>query len=207
VKHAESGDGYFDARRLIEEAGIAVTPAREVATAAEAIAAARAIGFPVVLKALASSHKSAGGGVRLGITDEPALEAAFEDQRQRLGAASWSVERMALATGGVELIAGVRWDHSFGPVLMVGAGGVGVEQAGDVAVALAPVSEELAQRLLRSLRVAPALADVDLRAAAGAASLLSRLAASRPGIAEIEVNPLLVRPDGAVALDARLVLS
>jgi acyl-CoA synthetase (NDP forming) len=83
AKHGDAGGGYSDARRLVDGAGIAVLPAREVASAEEAVAAARAIGFPVALKALVASHKSTAGGVRLGIADETALEAAFEDQRRR----------------------------------------------------------------------------------------------------------------------------
>ncbi|HEX2645841.1 MAG TPA: acetate--CoA ligase family protein, partial [Candidatus Dormibacteraeota bacterium] len=195
------GDGYFDARRLVEQAGIELMPATRVENATEAVAAARSLGFPVVLKALVAPHKSVGGGVRLGVGDETSLATALDEMRHRLSATSWSVERMADTNGSVELIVGVRWDHSFGPVLMVGAGGVAVEETKDIAVALAPVSESAAEALLRSLKIAPRLENVNLRAAAHAASLLSQIGA------EIEVNPLLVGPAGAVALDARVVLA
>jgi acyl-CoA synthetase (NDP forming) len=95
----------------------------------------------------------------------------------------------------------------------VGAGGIHAELLEDVAVALAPIDAAGAEELLRSLRAAPLLdgargrAPVDVRAAAAAAAALSELAAAEPAIQELEINPLLVRPDGAVALDARVVLA
>ena len=112
----------------------------------------------------------------------------------------------------LELIVGAKRDPRFGPVLLVGAGGLYAEVVRDVAVALAPVSEAAAEALLRSLRIAPLLDGtrgreaVDVRAGARAAAVLSRVAAEHPEIAEIEVNPLLVTPEGALGLDARIVL-
>jgi citrate lyase gamma subunit len=118
---------------------------------------------------------------------------------------------MAPLGSGIELLIGARRDHSFGPILLVGAGGVFAELLKDVAVALAPVTEEQAEALIRSLRIAPLLLGargktaLDVAAAARAAAALSRAAAEHPEIAEIEVNPLLVTPSGALALDARVV--
>jgi acetate---CoA ligase (ADP-forming) len=112
---------------------------------------------------------------------------------------------------GVELLVGTRWDARFGPVALVGLGGVFTEILRDVAVALAPVEEPVARDLLLSLRTAPLLRGargrpaVDLDAAASAVAALSRVAAAHPEIAEIEVNPLLALPNGAVGLDARIV--
>ena len=113
---------------------------------------------------------------------------------------------------GVELIVGARRDPSLGPVALAGLGGLYTEVLADGAVALAPLGEAEAEVLLRSLRAAPLLAGargrppLDVEAAARAAAALSRVAAERPEIAEIEINPLLVLPDGALALDARVVL-
>jgi acyl-CoA synthetase (NDP forming) len=124
----------------------------------------------------------------------------------------YSVEALAPLSRGLELIVGARRDPRFGPVLLVGAGGLYAEIVKDVAVALAPVSEAGAEALFRSLRVAPLLggargkAAVDVAAAARAAAALSRVAAEHPEIAEIEINPLLALPDGALGLDARIVL-
>ena len=123
----------------------------------------------------------------------------------------WS--RWPTLARGVELIVGCRRDPRFGPLLLVGLGGIYAELLRDVAVALAPVGVEEAEALLHSLRGAPLLLgargreQLDLRAAAEAASALSGFAAAHPEVAEVEVNPLLVLPDGAVGLDARLVLA
>jgi acyl-CoA synthetase (NDP forming) len=129
----------------------------------------------------------------------------------RLGPEGFAVERMVEAAGGVELIVGCRRDPRFGPLLLVGLGGIHAEVLRDTAVALAPTTADEAESLLRSLRAAPLLdgargrASVDVRAAAEAAAALSRLAAERPELAEVEVNPLLALPEGAVGLDARVV--
>jgi acyl-CoA synthetase (NDP forming) len=119
---------------------------------------------------------------------------------------------MAPLSDGVELIVGVKRDPRFGPILLVGAGGLYAEIVKDVAVALAPTSEEGVEALLLALRVAPLLdgargrRPVDVAAAARAAAALSRVAAEHPEIAEIEINPLLVTHEGALGLDARIVL-
>jgi acetate---CoA ligase (ADP-forming) len=203
---------YYEARALLASGGVPFAPAREVSTPDDAAAAAAAIGYPVVLKALGLLHKSDVGGVVTGISDETALRASFGDLRDRLAPAAFSVERMAPLGDGVELLVGARWDARFGPVALVGLGGVFTEVLSDVAVALAPVDEATARELLLSLRAAPLLQgargrrEVDLAAAAAAVAALSRVAAAHPEIAEIEVNPLLALPDGAVGLDARMVM-
>ncbi|HEU4449000.1 MAG TPA: acetate--CoA ligase family protein [Gaiellaceae bacterium] len=205
--------GYFAARTLLAAAGIEFVEAREVAGEAEAPAAAAELGYPVVLKALGRLHKSDAGGVAVGLRDERELEEALARMAAALAPPGYSVERLAPAAGGVELIVGARRDPRFGPLLLVGAGGLFAETAADVAVALAPAGEEAAEALLASLRVAPLLhgargrTAVDVRAAARAAAALSRVAAEHPEIAEIEINPLLVGPDGALGLDARAVLA
>ena len=204
-------DAYWTARRLVEEAGIDLLPARAVTDRDEACRVAVEIGFPVALKALAGLHKSDAGGVALGIDSEEALAESLADMTTRLSTEAYSVERMARVDDGLELIVGVRHDRRFGPVLLVGLGGIYAEVLGDVAVALAPVDEEEGEALLRSLagaalmtgaRGRPAL---DVAAAARAAAALSRLGAAHPELAEIEINPLLVLPEGALALDARIV--
>jgi hypothetical protein len=130
---------------------------------------------------------------------------------ERLAAASYSVEAAEDTAAGLELLVGARWDARFGPIVVVGAGGVHTELFGDTAVALAPVDAAGAERLLRSLRCAPLLdgarggSQLDVRAATSAVAALSRFAAAHPELAELEVNPLLVRREGAVGLDARLI--
>jgi acetate---CoA ligase (ADP-forming) len=203
---SRAGDGYWGARELVAAAGIALAEARRVQTLEEALAAAGDVGYPVVLKALGRTHKSDGGGVILGIEDETGLRSAFAKVTP---APECSVEHMAPM--GVELIVGVRRDARFGQITLVGVGGIYAELVCDVAVALAPIDEAEAEELFRSLRAAPLLLGargrppLDLAAAARAAAGLSRLAAAHPELDEIEVNPLLVTADGALALDARVV--
>jgi acyl-CoA synthetase (NDP forming) len=204
-------DGYFGARALLAAAGVGFVPARPAATAADAAAAASELGFPIVLKALGMVHKSDAGGVVVGIASESELAAAVADLEARLHPPAYSVERMAPLDDGVELIVGARRDPRFGPVAAVGIGGLFTEVFADVAVGLAPIDQAEAERMLGSLRGAALLRGVrgrpacDVAAAARAAVALSRVAAARPDIAEIEINPLLVTPAGAVALDARVI--
>lgn len=187
--------------------------AREITDEAQLLAAADAFEGPYVLKALHLLHKSDAGGVALSLPDRAALVTAFREMHARLGAASYSVEAMADLTDGVELIVGVNRDPRFGPVAMVGLGGVLTEALHDVAFALAPVPAARAEQLLTGLRTAALLQGVrgrpavDLAAAAAVIERLTTLAAAHPEITELEVNPLLVRPDGALALDARAVLA
>jgi len=203
--------GYFGARELLERAGVEFVPAARVQNGDEALAAARRIGYPVVLKALGQLHKSDAGGVVVDITDDRELARAVADIQARLAPPEMSVERMAPLAEGVELIVGARRDPRFGVVAMVGMGGLYAETFRDVAVGLGPLADDQAAELIRSLRGAPLLAGargrpaLDVAAAGRAAAALSRVAAERPDIAEIEVNPLLVTAAGAAGLDARII--
>ena len=204
-------NGYFEARDLMAGAGVPFVVAHQVTNVSEARVAAKEIGYPVVLKALGSSHKSDTGGVRLGIDGEAELTSAFKDMAARLKPPAFAVEQMAASPDGVELIIGVRRDPSFGPVVVVGMGGVHAEVLQDVAVALAPVTQKVAEDLIRSLRGAPLVVGarghvaLDVAAAAQAAVALSTLGAERTDFTELEINPILVTRKGIVALDARIV--
>ena len=204
--------GAVPARLAVAPGGALSRPPRGAASR-RASAAAAAIGYPVAVKALGLLHKSDAGGVALGLVDEVRLRAAVAGMASRLGATAVSVERMAPLADGLEIIVGCRQDPRFGPVLVVGLGGVYTELLRDVRTALAPVDERHAEALLRELRGAPLLTGargrpaLDLGAAARAAAALSRFAAAHPEVAEVEVNPLLVLENGAVALDARIILA
>ncbi|MEV7558604.1 acetate--CoA ligase family protein [Streptomyces sp. NPDC089795] len=204
--------GYHGVRALLDAAGVPFPAAREITDEAGLLAAAAEFDGPYVLKALHVLHKSDAGGVALRLADRDALLAAYREMRARLGAPAYSVEAMADLTDGIELIVGVNQDPRFGPIALVGLGGVLTESLRDVAFALAPVPARRAEALLRGLRSA-ALLDgvrgrpaVDVAAAAAVVERITTVAAAHPEIAELEVNPLLVRPDGALALDARAVL-
>jgi acetate---CoA ligase (ADP-forming) len=200
--------GYVGARAFLAEAGVPMTAARPATTVEEARAGAAEIGYPVALKAVDRLHKSEGGGVVLGLADDDAVARAFSE----IEAGEVSVEAMARLDEGVELIVGAKRDPRFGAVVLVGLGGVYAEVLDDVAVALAPIGEEAAARLIRSLRGALLLAGargrarLDLSAAAGAVAAVSRAAAACPAVSELEVNPLLVLREGVLGLDARVLL-
>jgi acyl-CoA synthetase (NDP forming) len=204
---------YPAARVALADAGIPFGRARVVRARAEAFAAAEELGYPVVLKALGLLHKSDVGGVVVGLRDEQELAAAFDDLSARLAPDEFSVETAEDVTLGFELLVGARRDPRFGPLVVVAAGGLQAETLRDVAVALAPVDEAAAEELVLSLASAPLLTGargrppLDVAAAAHAVAALSRFAAVHPEIAELEVNPLLVRREGALGLDARIVLA
>lgn len=205
------GTGYMAARELLRAGGVPFAEAEEVAGADEAVAAAGRIGYPVVLKALGAEHKSDGGGVVLGLETPEALATAVSDLAARLDPPSFSVERMVVAPVSAELVCGVIWDRRFGPVALVGGGGTAVELLDDVVLALAPLTPAEAEAALRRLRTFPLLdghrgrPPLAVGAAAEAIAALTRVAAAHPELAEVEINPLLVTPDFALALDARTI--
>jgi acyl-CoA synthetase (NDP forming) len=208
---ATTSVGYASARALLADAGISFVAQRTVTSTAQAMRAAGELGYPLVLKALGRLHKSDGGGVALAIADDEQLARTYDDFAGRLAATRCSLERMAPLADGLELLIGARWDPRFGPVVVAGSGGIYAEVLRDTTVALAPVTEMQAQAMLKGLRSAPLLrgargrSPLDVAAAAAALASLSRVAASHPELAELEINPLLVLPAGALALDARAV--
>ncbi|WP_270934735.1 acetate--CoA ligase family protein [Falsiroseomonas oryzae] len=207
-----------EAKRLLATAGVPMLPEDVCATAEDAVAAARRIGFPVVAKILSPDilHKSEIGGVLLDLRDEQAVRAGFTTLLDRAArhAPAARIEGVLVAkqaTGGVEMVIGTVRDPVFGPVAMVGLGGVFVEVFRDVAFARCPVDEGRAVEMIRSLRGFPLLdgargrPKADVPALAAALAALSRFAvAAGPRLRSAEVNPLLVLPtgQGAVAADA-----
>lgn len=206
-----TGAGYWEARQLLGGAGLPFPSAQLAADEDEAVRAARELGYPVVVKALGLTHKSDAGGVALGLGTATEVRSAVTGMRSRLAAPGFSVEAMADTADAVELIAGVRDDPRFGPVAMIGLGGIFAEVMADVSFALAPVDVVTALGMLRRLRGAAVLTGlrgrppVDLPAAAHAMAALTTVAAAHPEIAECEINPLLVTRRGCLALDARIV--
>src|SRR5262249_43374050 len=149
------------------------------------------------------------GGVRLGLADAAALADAYADMAKRLGPPVL-VQRMA--GRGVEIGLGMVNDASFGPYVMIAAGGVLIELLADRVVGLAPIGRETARALIARLKVARLLEGVrggprlDIDALAECVARLSVLAwEQRDRIAEIDINPVIVTPDGCVAVDALVV--
>ena len=207
-----------ESKAFLRAAGIAV-PDSQVVTAGEVASAARALGFPVVLKCVdaAIAHKSEAGAVALGLDDEAALSAALDAMCARLpgGGRRFLVERQV---GGAvaELIAGVRHDATFGHALLVGAGGVLVELIEDRRALLLPATRGAIDSAVDSLRVSKLLrgfrgrAPADRTALGDALEALARLAwRERERLYEIDVNPLLVlgEGEGVVAVDALVTLA
>ncbi len=194
--------------RLLADYDIPAPAARAAATVEEATAAARQVGWPVVLKTAAAGlgHRSDVGGVVLGLADEGAVAAAYAELAGRLGPAV-TVHRQVPT--GVELSVGVVRDPRLGPMVVVAAGGVLVELLADRAVALPPLSADAAHRILDRLRVRPLLdgwrggAPADLDALADLVAAVSRLALELGDDLEaLDLNPVIAGPDGAIAVDA-----
>lgn len=205
-----TGSDYWAARELLRSAGVPFPDARLASNAGEVAPAAEQLGYPVVVKALGLVHKSDAGGVALDLADGNAAQHAATDMQSRLNPPGYCVEAMAETTHAVELIAGVQHDPRFGPIVMVGLGGVFTEVLGDIAFALAPLDRATAKDLLNRLRGATLLhgtrgrPPVALDSLADTIIALTEFAASQPDLADIEINPLIATPTGTIALDARI---
>jgi acyl-CoA synthetase (NDP forming) len=208
------------ARRLVEAAGIPTTRWREAATAEEAVAAAREIGGAVALKAVSAQivHKSDVGAVQLNVRGDEAVRAACEAIAAAARAAGVPVLDGYLVTemwkADAELILGIQHDPDFGPMVMVGAGGVLVELMKDVQLAPAPLSHATARAMLDALKSRALLTGfrgrppADLDAIADALVRLGALAVASQGrLRELDINPLFVAGDRIVAADARATLA
>jgi acyl-CoA synthetase (NDP forming) len=209
-----------EAKRVLAEAGIAVAPERACATADAAVAAAEALGWPVVMKILSPDilHKSEIGGVLLDVADADAVRAGFATliERGRQAAPTARMEGVLVARqlgGGVECILGIQRDPVFGPVAMFGLGGIFVEVMKDVVLRQCPFGEDVAERMIRSIKGAPLLLGargrppVDVKALA---AMLSRLSvfAHQAGerLRSIDLNPVFALPDGQGAFAADAVI-
>jgi len=196
---------------LLGDYGVPVVPARRAETLEDAIAAAEHLGFPVVLKTAAPGvlHKSDVGGVRVGIDDSPSLEDAYADLERTLGP---RVTVAKMAPRGVEVALGVVRDPQFGPLVLVGAGGVLVEVLRDRRLGLPPLDAARARRLIDRLRIRPMLDGVrglppaDVGALERAVVALSWLAHDLGDHLEaLDANPVICGPAGCVAVDALVI--
>ncbi|MBP2320100.1 acyl-CoA synthetase (NDP forming) [Kibdelosporangium banguiense] len=201
------GSGYLAARELLSAIGVRFPAYAEV----NGVVQLESLRAPYVLKADWLSHKSEAGGVVLGLTDRNEVVAAHADLVARIGPGRYVVEEMDTRPHVVEMIVGARRDPSFGPVVMVGAGGIEVELRRDTTVELAPVDSQQALEMLHRLRCAPLLdgwrgrSAVDKRGLADLIAAVSELITARPDIAEVELNPVRVTVDGPLAVDALVV--
>ena len=214
--------GEAEAKALLSSYGIPVNRGAVAADAAEAAKISAGLTYPQVLKVVSADivHKSDVGGVVLNLADAAAVEAAAGQMAATIAARQpgariegYLVQEMAAS--GIELIVGVNRDPQFGPIVMVGAGGVLVELIEDVALAPAPVSPETAKAMLKRLKVSKLLAGIrgkgpaDVDAVADVIVRVGWLAHDLQGqLRELDINPLIVRGagEGAVAVDGRALI-
>jgi succinyl-CoA synthetase beta subunit len=196
-----------EAAALLAGFGVPTCPAvlcRTAQAAGEAVATFSPP-FPAVVKLAAADHRSDVGGVRLGLTDAAQVRAAAAELLRLDDAVLVSPQ-----LHGVELVVGAVRDPGFGPVVMVGLGGIWVEVLGDVAFALAPLTGSEAMDLVAGLRGYPLLTGargtpaVDLEALAGVVVSVGDVLAAIPAVTGVDLNPVLASPSGVVAVDWKI---
>jgi acetyl coenzyme A synthetase (ADP forming)-like protein len=212
------GSGWLEPARvaaLLDCYGLPLVASRVVADADCAVDAARQFDGPVALKAIAPGmlHKSDAGAVRLDLDGPVAVRGAAEAIEAAVGAAGLTLDGLLvqpMAVDGVEMIVGVVHDHSFGPILACGAGGTSAELIRDVAVAITPVTDLDVAEMLRSLKTFPLLdgyrgaPPCDLAAIEDVLLRVNAMVQAHPEIAEMDCNPLIAGPRGALIVDARV---
>jgi len=188
---------------------------KPVKSAEEAVAAAAAIDGPVVLKADVRGvvHKTEVGAVQLDLHTETEVRRAYGILTAKFGARLQQVLVQPMITGGTEVIAGVAQEPMFGPLVVFGLGGVSTDVLADRAARLAPLTDADADELIGSSRSAPLLRGfrgsppADLEALHELLLRISRLADDLPELAELDLNPVIARPDGTALVDARIRLA
>jgi acetyltransferase len=210
--------GWMDtpeAKRLLAAHRIPTVAFLPATTSEEAGQAAAELGGSVALKIRSSTvlHKSDVGGVVLDLAGADAVRTAAASMLERIeGIEGFTVEAMAQRPDAFELILGAKIDPTFGPVILFGHGGIGVEQIADTALALPPLDMELARAMIDRTRIARLLhgyrgrPSVDIDALAGALVAISRLMLEHPEVYEIDLNPVLADANGMVAVDVRIRL-
>ena len=207
----------FESKQLLAAYSIPVTAIRLAHSADEAMLAAEAIGYPVVLKLHSEkvTHKSDKGGVKLRLENPGAVRAAYAEIEHSFSSEEAfqgvTVQPM-VSSSGYELIVGSSTDAQFGPVLVFGLGGQWVETMQDRFHALPPLTTTLTRRMMENTRIYQALKEIRGNKSVDMGKLeellvhFSQLVVDNPRIADIEINPLLAGPDVLVALDARIIL-
>jgi acetyltransferase len=210
-----------ESKALLNAFRIPTMPSVEVHSANEALVAAQSLGYPVAMKIHSPdiTHKSDAGGVRLNIDNAQSVRTAYlelitsvQKARPKARIQGVTIEKMLRKRNGREVIVGLLKDEVFGPTVSFGAGGTAVEVLRDRAVALPPLNEFIARDLIKRTRVAKMLdafrnmPPVDVPAIETVLLRISAMACELPYVREIDINPLIVDEEGAVAVDARVVV-
>jgi acetyltransferase len=214
--------GDSEAQDILTAYGITIPLSTVAATPDEAVAYCHEIGYPVVIKIASPDilHKSDVGGIIVNVKSDDEVRSSFDTliaraQEHVPGATIWGVQIQEMVTDAREIIIGMNRDPQFGPLIMFGLGGIYVEVLKDVTFRVAPMSRAHAKDMVASIRTNKLLTGVrgqapsDLDAIVDTLLRISQLVTDWPEIAELDINPLLVRSagQGAVAVDMRLILS
>ncbi len=209
-----------ESKELLRKAGIRVARAYLAKKPKDAVELADKVGYPVVMKIVSTdvAHKSDVGGVVVGVENASAVRRTFKEITDRVKKAAPKarvdgIAIQAMAKPGTEVIVGATTDPQFGPVMMFGLGGVFVEVLKDVSFRIVPLEERDAQQMVREINGLPLLqgargtAKADLAALEKMLLQVSDFIGAHPEIAELDLNPVFAYSKGAIAVDARIVLS
>ena len=209
----------IEAKQVFKEAGINCTDTRLAPTKEDAVFLSEEIGFPVVLKisSVDITHKSDAGGVKVNLKDKAEVENAFDkimtSAREKFPDADIEgISIQGMAKSGTEIIIGMIKDAQFGPVLMFGLGGILVEVLKDVAFRIVPLEKRDASEMIKEIKGYKLLEGyrgqdpVDIPYLEDMLLKLSAFVDNTPEIKEIDMNPVFAYKDGAVVVDARIVL-
>ena len=210
----------IEAKSILGESGITCTPTVLATSREKAVSTSEEFGYPVVLKvsSVDISHKSDAGGVKVGLKNRAEVEAAYDAimtscRAYAPGADIEGVSVQPMARPGTEVIMGMTRDKSFGPVVMFGLGGVFVEVLKDVAFRIVPIDGNDAAEMIDGIQGKKLLEGYRGKETADKARLqemlvqLSAFVDATPGIEEIDMNPVFAYSDGAMVVDARIILS
>jgi acyl-CoA synthetase (NDP forming) len=209
----------IEAKELLKQAGINVIETRLATSREEALSMSKKMGFPVALKITSPDvvHKSDAGGVKLNLETEEQAGQAYDDiiaavKRQYPDAVIQGVSVQKMARPGVEVIIGVSKDAQFGPVIMFGLGGILVEILKDVSFRIVPLEKRDAREMIREIKGYPVLEGyrgqepVDVENLEELVLKVSDFVDKHPSVEELDLNPVIAYGDGAVAVDARVIL-
>ncbi|MDH5695269.1 MAG: acetate--CoA ligase family protein [Dehalococcoidia bacterium] len=208
-----------ESKEVLKQAGVSIIETKLATSKEEAIAISQQLGFPIVLKVASPDivHKSDAGGVKLGLRTAKQVGKAYEDilaavRQKHPRARIHGVSVQKMARPGVEVIIGMSKDAQFGPVLMFGLGGILVEVLKDVSFRIVPLAKRDAAQMIREIKGYPLLEGYRGQEAVDVSHLeellikVSDFVERNPEVKELDLNPIFAYSDGAIAVDARLVL-
>ena len=209
----------IESKELLRQAGLNTNDTRLATSSSGAVSISNELGFPVVMKIVSPDivHKNDAGGVRLGLETPEQVAKAYEEIPSQVGqkypqARVQGVTVQRMVPPGVEVIIGMSRDAQFGPVLMFGLGGIWVEILKDTSLRVIPVTRKDAGEMIREIKGYPLLTGyrgrepVDVSKLEDYLLIVSEFAEQNPAVKELDINPVIAYRDGAVAVDARILL-